>query len=281
MSDQKHNILGMVEKMPAFPQSVHRVIQLTTDINCDPKELVRVIEHDPVLILKILNLVNSAYFGLAQQITSINHAIIYIGVNTVKNLALGVATVGILPKKNEAGFDMEAFLLHSLSTATIAKMFARKMKIPEKDSFDFFLSGLLHDFGKIVFAHFMPHEFHKALEMAKDNKMHLYDAENEIFGVNHTQIGSLLGEKWQLPSNVVEPLKGHHHSESNQSIMTSVVSAANRLSKELNMGYSGENLIDKLPDDIIKIFGNDSGNIALALGDINAEIEKAMIFVKV
>ena len=281
MNNKKHDIIGLVEKMPAFPRSVHRVLELTSDINCNPKDLIEVIEHDPVLILKILKLVNSAYFGLSQPITSINHAVVYIGLNTVKNLALSTATIGVLPRKNEAGFDMDAFLLHSLSTATVARLFARKLKVKDRDPFDFFLSGLLHDFGKIVFAHFMPHEFHKALSMAKEKAIHLYEAENEIFDIDHAQIGSLLGEKWQLPPNIIEPLRGHHCQDANRSVLTEVVTAANQISKELKMGHSGENIIEKIPDEITALFGNDIDGIVGALGDIKAEVDKAMLFIKI
>lgn len=269
----------MVERMPAFPHSVHRVLELTSDINSDPKELVEVIEHDPVLILKILKLVNSAYFGLSQKITSVNHAVVYIGLNTVKNLALSTAAIGMLPRKNEAGFDMDAFLMHSLSTAAIAKLFTKKMHIQSRESFDYFLSGLLHDFGKVVFVHAMPTEFHKALLIAKEKGIPLYEAESEIFSIDHTQVGSLLAEKWQLPSNLVEALKGHHRYEGDRLPVTNAVSAANQISKELKIGYSGSDLVERLPDEITDRFGTDMTVIVEALGDVKTEIDKAMVFI--
>lgn len=280
MSIIRQDILDKVESMPAFPGSVHRVMELTSDIDCNPAEIVKVIEHDPVLILKILKLVNSAYFGLAQPITSVNHAIVYIGLNTVKNLAVSMAAIGALPRKNAAGFDMDAFLLHSLSTATIAKLFARKMKIPANALFDYFLSGLLHDFGKIVFASFMPEDFKKALNLAKENVMPLYDAETEIFGIDHAQVSSLLGEKWKLPSVIVEPLIGHHSHTGNLSLLTNIVSASDMISKELKIGNSGENIVGWLPDEVSALFGTDMDAIVRTLGDIKAEVEKSMSFIK-
>lgn len=280
MSIIRQDILDKVESMPAFPGSVHRVMELTSDIDCNPAEIVKVIEHDPVLILKILKLVNSAYFGLAQPITSVNHAIVYIGLNTVKNLAVSMAAIGALPRKNAAGFDMDAFLLHSLSTATIAKLFARKMKIPANALFDYFLSGLLHDFGKIVFASFMPEDFKKALNLAKENVMPLYDAETEIFGIDHAQVSSLLGEKWKLPSVIVEPLIGHHSHTGNLSLLTNIVSASDMISKELKIGNSGENIVGRLPDEVSALFGTDMDAIVRTLGDIKAEVEKSMSFIK-
>lgn len=97
MKEIRKDLPAMVEKMPAFSQSFHRVIQLTSDINSDPKVLVDAIQHAQFLMMRILKLVNPAYFGLAQKICSINHAVVYIGINMVKNQALSTAVIGVLP----------------------------------------------------------------------------------------------------------------------------------------------------------------------------------------
>jgi HD-like signal output (HDOD) protein len=280
MDTIRKDLVELVDKMPAFPQSVHRVIELTSDINSDARALVKVIEHDPVLITKILKMVNSPYFGLADKITSVNHAIVYVGINTIKNLALSTATLGVLPRTNKAGFDMDAFLLHSLSTATIARIIARRLKVSERDAFDFFLSGLLHDFGKIVFAHFRPDEFKLVLQMAKEKEMPLYEAEQTVFDADHTQIGSLLGERWNLPVQLTSCIKSHHLHDSKESMMIDAVSAADQISKELKIGFGGENLVDKLPDAITKNLGADVQAVITSLGDIAAETEKALVFIQ-
>jgi HD-like signal output (HDOD) protein len=280
MGTIRRDLLEIVEKMPAFPRSVHRVIELTSDINSNPKELVEVIEHDPILIMKILKLVNSSYFGLAHKITSVNHAVVYIGINTVKNLALSAATLGVLPRTNNAGFDMNAFLLHSLSTAIIAKIFARKLKIQEREEFDFFLSGLLHDFGKIIFARYMPKEFRQALQMVKENGLSLSEAEQQMFTTDHAQIGSLLGEKWNLPTHVIACIRDHHCRDRGGSMIIDAVSAADQISKELKIGFGGEQMIERLPEKILERFGTDMQAVISSLGDINAETEKALIFIQ-
>jgi HD-like signal output (HDOD) protein len=280
MAYKRQEIIDMVEQMPAFPQSVHRVMELTSDINSDPKELLEVIEHDPVLILKILKLVNSPYFGLAQKITSVNHAMIYIGLNTIKNIALSIATIGVLPAKNSAGFDTDAFLLHSLSTATIARLFARKLGVPQKEISDYFVSGLLHDIGKVVFVYSSPHEFRRAMDMAMEMNIPLHKAESEIFDIDHAGIGGLLGEKWLLPSNLVEPLKYHHSYETNSTLIISVVAAANQISNELNIGHGGDPVPEKLPVEITGRFGEKVSAIIEQLGNVTEEIEKSKAFIQ-
>ncbi len=280
MGTIRRDLLEIVERMPAFPRSVHRVIELTSDINSNPKELVEVIEHDPILIMRILKLVNSAYFGLANKITSVNHAVVYVGINTVKNLALSAATLGVLPRTNNAGFDMNAFLLHSLSAAIVAKIIARKLKIPDREEFDFFLSGLLHDFGKIVFARYMPREFRQALLLVKEDGLRLSEAEQRMFATDHAQIGALLGEKWNLPVHVIACIRDHHCQDREGSMIVDAVSAANQISKERKAGFGGDRAVEKLPVRILERLGPDMPAVISSLGDINAEMEKAMIFIQ-
>ena len=117
-------LTAAVDGMPAFPKSVQRILELTRDVNSTPKDLVDVIDKDPVVTVKILKVVNSAYYSLPKQITSIGHAVVYLGFNTIKNLALSIAAIGMLPKDNPSGFDVQQYLLHSLATAGLAKQLA-------------------------------------------------------------------------------------------------------------------------------------------------------------
>ena len=81
-------LANAVDKMPAFPKSVQRILELTRDVNCTPRDLVQVIDKDPVVTVKVLKVVNSAYYRLPKQITSISHAVVYLGFNTIKNLIM-------------------------------------------------------------------------------------------------------------------------------------------------------------------------------------------------
>lgn len=283
MSTLPQNMLKMVDDMPAFPKSVHRILELTSDINCNPKELVQVIEHDPVLILKILKLVNSSYFGLAQKISSINHAVVYVGLNTIKNLALSTATIGMLPRKNKAGFDIDAFLLHSLSTAAIAKLLAKNMNVTGTDLFDFFLVGLLHDVGKIVFAQFMPEEFKKAMAKAKKYGVALRRAEKKIIGADHSEVGYMLGEKWQLAPSLTEAIRDHHFPggyKGQVSVLTEYLFIANQVSKQKKIGFGGEEQVEPLPAALSKKMGMNLDEIIESLEDLESEVEKALLFVR-
>lgn len=242
-----------VERMPAFPKSVQKVLELTRDLNCSPKVLVQVIENDPVMTMKILRVLNSAYYSLPSKITSINHSVVFLGLNTVKNIALSIAAIGILPKQNAADFDVNQYLLHSLTTAAIAKHLCSK--VGGADPMDCYVAGLLHDFGKVVFAQFMPEQFKISLEKCQEGEMSLFTAEQDAIGTDHTVVGSMLAEKWQFPQPLIDSIRNHHSEKAGETAMGACVYTANQISKKLELGFAGDKRLESLPPAVAKHFG--------------------------
>ena len=270
-------LMGMVDQMPPFPKSVHRIMELSADINCAPKDLVQVIEHDPVITMKLLKLVNSAFFSLAKGISSVRHALVYLGLNTVKNLALSIATVESLPRKNTPIFNTNHFLMHALTTASIAQHIAKEFNI-ESDVTDVFVAGLLHDFGKAVLAQFATEMFTQAVQEAEQNQEPLHIAEMRVIGANHAEVGGLLAEKWELPVELVSCIREHHMGIS--SPLGDCVFVANQISKQAEFGQSGSPVIEPFPDYIFKRFQMDLQGMTAYLGDLSSESEKAHAFIQ-
>ncbi len=262
--------------MPAFPRSVQQILQLTRDVNCSPKDLVRVIDHDPVVTVKILRVVNSAYYSLPKQITSINHAVVYMGFNSLKNLALSIAAIGMLPKDNLAGFDAQAYLLHSLTTANIAKMLAPR--VGNVDPTDCFIAGLLHDFGKVVFAQHMPKEFREALTMSDWSETSLHLALRQIIGTDHAVVGAMLVEKWRFAAPLVETIRHQFADDLLDTEMIACVFAANQISKKLGYGSAGNPVVEELPPAIAKRLGGNLDEVIASLGDLEPMYEEAKAF---
>lgn len=223
-----------VERMPAFPKSVQKILELSRNVNCTPKEIMEVIEKDPVMTIKILKVINSAYFSLPYKITSLDRAVVYIGINTIKNLALSLAAVGILPSRNEAGFDMDAYLQHSLIAAGIARQLAHRYAPGDVDPMDCYIVALLHDFGKVVFAQFMPEEFKQALKLSAATGKPLYQAETEVIGVNHAVVGAMLVKRWNFPDDVVECIRCHHEGRPADNLLMECLFLADRISKNVS-----------------------------------------------
>jgi putative nucleotidyltransferase with HDIG domain len=274
--DLSQKLATAVDGMPAFPKSVQRILELTRDVNCTPKDLVEVIDKDPVVTVKILKVVNSAYYRMPKQITSLNHAVVYLGFNTIKNLALGIAAIGMLPKHNEAGFDVDQYLLHSLSTAGIAKKLA--IQIDGADPMDCFIAGLLHDFGKVVFAQFMPKEFRQALEISQADGSSLHLALRKTVGADHAVVGAMLVEKWRFPAELIESIAHQFEANRQDSALFACVFTANQISKKLGFGFGGNPCIHQLPIQVSLRMGGTLDDIIASAGDLDATFEDAKLF---
>ena len=272
-------LAAAVESMPAFPKSVQRILELTRDVNSTPKDLVEVIDKDPVVTVKILKVVNSAYYSLPKQITSIGNAVVYLGFNTIKNLALSIAAIGMLPKDNESGFDAQQYLLHSLATAALAKQLANR--VDDADPMDCFIAGLLHDFGKVVFSQMMPKQFKLALVHSQATGEMLHTALQREIGADHVLVGAMLVEKWRFAPHLIETIRYQHPSNFKDTDMIACVFGANQISKRLKFGFGGNPYIDEFPASVQQRLGGSLDEVIASLGDLTAVFEEAKVFSKV
>jgi len=271
--------------MPAFPASVQKVITLTSDLDSSPKDLVKVIDHDPVLTMKILKVANSAYFGLSRRIVSINHAVVYLGLNTVKHVALAIAAIGALPRTNDANFDMDDFLLHSLTTAVLTRSLAREMQIAEVAAANFFVAGLLHDIGQVVFAQFKPDEFLACLRLAREKQLPIHEAEDELLGNNHAELGAVLCETWSFPDDLVSAIRAHHMpgTGKNCDAIRKCLFVANLLAARVNRPTNVPSVIeeDDLPPWVFRTFGNDFDSMLSKMPGLQTDLQQATSLLQV
>ena len=263
-------LVGMVERMPPFPESAFRLMRLTADINCQPKDLVQAIGNDPVMTMNILKLVNSAYFSLSRHVSSVQQALIYLGMNTVKNLAISVATMDNLPRWMLGSFTSNGFLLHSVLTGRLAQRLAGHLG-HAGDNSEAFVAGLLHDFGKAVFAHAEPAKYAAVLKRAASEDVALYAVERETFGFDHAEAGAMLADRWQLPERLVQVIAGHHADGPGADPLTGYVMAANTLCKCLVPDCSGNTAV-AMPDSLGEWLGMDLPALQSCLDGLEAEV---------
>lgn len=282
LTPELERTLGMaVERMPAFPRSVQKILELTRNINCLPKEIVAVIEKDPVMTMKIFKVINSAYFGLSTKITSVGQSVVYLGINTIKNLALGFAAVGILPRMNTAGFDVQRYLLHSLVVAGVARQLGQQFAKDEVDPGDCYIAGLLHDFGKVVFAQFLATEFHDALAYAKEHSVPLHEAEMRVIGVDHGLVGAMLVKRWAFPEHLVDCIRSHHDPLAPPSAIMDCLRTADQMVRFRAIGDSGNPWRDTEAPAAARRFGDDLEALVAQIGSLEKIVDEAMIFAQV
>jgi len=279
------NLKEYIKTIPSLPTSVAKVLEICNNPNTSPADLNHVISLDPVLVGRVLKLINSAYYGLGQTITNLARAIIMLGINTVKNLALSTAVMEhMTSKKASTGLDMEGFWRHSLCVGVSAKLLARKRGIDPKMTEEYFTAGLLHDLGKIPLNAVLKKEYLLTISDADRNKKPLFQAEEDTLGLNHCGAGAMICEAWKLEGAVGDAVKYHHNCEEytgdNKDILFSVA-AANRFAAISEIGFSGDCDPKPLPPEIWEFLETDIEAFNEIEDDVFGEIEKAAIFLKI
>jgi len=277
---------GYIEKMPSLPTSVAKILEVCNDPKASPADLNRIISIDPVLMGKVMKLINSAYYGLNQEITSLVRAIIMLGINTVKNLALSTAVLGNLGKtiKSQA-LNMDGFWRHSLCVGVTAKLIATQRKIDKRILEEYFISGLLHDIGKIPLNNRLSEEYLQVMALSDREVLPLYQAESQIFTVNHADVGGIIVENWKLGDEIRDAVRFHHTPlayEGEHKDLVYTVALANYFANVTEMGFAGDRFPEKLPPDISDYLQMSITYLEDELEEkVNAEIEKARIFLQV
>lgn len=271
-------LAAAVDRMPAFPRSVQRILELARDSTSTPKDLVTVIDHDPVLTAKMLKVVNSAYFRLPRQISAIGHAVVFLGFNATKNLALGMAAIGMLPQDNTAGFDWDDYLVHSVATAAIARRLAGR--VSDADPMDCFVAGLLHDFGKVVMARSMPTQLQQALQACHRDGSSLHLALRAQLGTDHATAGAMLVEKWRFSPVLVQAIENQFGDDVADTGLIACVFAANQICKKLHFGSAGNPFVSELPGHVARRLGGSLDQVIESLGDLEPLLEESRAFAK-
>lgn len=200
--DKIEEIFNNIKELPAMPNVIMHALNVMKDPDSSAKELARIISYDQSLSTKVLTLVNSAYYGFSQQITSIARAISLIGMSKAKNI---IFTVAMRPMLMNQG-DKELWK-HSITTAVGCEYIAKYLKIMDSD--EAFVIGFLHDLGKVILNLKDPKLYEKVKETAQLNP-NILEIERVYFGTDHCQMGSLLTKKWQLPLLINNTTKYHH-----------------------------------------------------------------------
>jgi len=207
-------VRGLVDRMkhmPSPPDLYFEVVKALQSPEVDLHGIVEKASRDPAITAKLLRLANSAAFGLAMKVTGVEEAIGYLGLETTRSLILLAHTFACSEQVRVPGFDMDSLWSHSVNVGAMAKRIAQVEGAPATLVDECFLSGLLHDIGKLLLAVNMPGEFGAAVAMARQERIPLWEAEQARFGATHSEVGAELLARWNLPLSVVESLALHHY----------------------------------------------------------------------
>ena len=207
------NVKALVSKMGALPSLPSLYFEVMKQLGSPETTLDQVgdtIAKDPCMTAKMLQLVNSAFFGLYRQITDPTEAVMQLGLETVKSLVLGIHVFSELEPAHNGPFSADLLWQHSLATAVTARKVAQIERQEKRIIEEAFTAGLLHDIGRLVLLVNLPEQYAKAYENAHHQGITLVEAEREVFGACHPEVGGYLLGLWGLPVSLVEAAVYHH-----------------------------------------------------------------------
>ncbi len=271
-----------IERMPSLSPVIHKINEVANSAKSSAQDLTDVIQLDPVLTAKVIRMVNSAYFGLQNEVKSLKPAVIMLGLNTIKNVALSSAFLGKVSLNKNTKLNGEEFWKHSLGVAVASKLIARKLGVDPKLLEEYFIAGLIHDIGKVLINNFFPEEMNTILEEALRKEEGITDLERRVLGLTHEEIGIAIGKKWRFANNLLYSMGRHHQPvmQGDSAVFSMVVSVADNFVKILKVGFSGNYKIEHMPDELWKHLNLNEEAVFDALSSIGGEIEKAVLFLK-
>ncbi len=201
--------VSKIGSIATLPEVTSRIVATVEDPNSSAAHLHKVVSHDPALVTRILKVVNSAFYGLPGQIASIERAIVLLGLNAIKNIAVA-ASLGQLFRgvKLCEGFTAKDLWTHCIAVGVTARELARQMRVPLAD--EAFLAGMIHDVGILVALQTKADQLRQVCETAKAGEAEWCELERQVMEVDHQQLGAALCEHWKFPRSCQLVARYHH-----------------------------------------------------------------------
>ncbi len=279
---QRKQIERFIKRMPSLSTTVGKVMEICSRTDASPNELNKVISLDPVLTGQVLKLINSAYYSLLNKVTSLTRAITMLGMNTVKNMALSTAIIrSVSGTKKSRALPTKKFWAHSIGVGVSAKLLAASTDIPVLEREEYFISGLLHDLGKIPFGD----EYIKVLTATKKEQVPLVEMERELMGIDHQEVGAMITEKWKLNPALSNCIRFHHDVDQADKEMqkkVAILGLANMYTNILDIGYAGDPFpSEKDGEQLLLLTGLEWKDLAAISTSVEEEIQKAQVFLQI
>jgi signal transduction histidine kinase/HD-like signal output (HDOD) protein len=248
-------VLHEIETLPTLPGVAARLMKLGSAEDADLHEIMRLIESDPTLTARVLSLCRRAELGLGSRVTTVERAVVLLGLEAVQSVVLSVQVIDWArsAEQGRAGsaagtdFDTEGFWRHSIAVACCAELLAKKHRHLGVSASEAFVAGLVHDLGKLALRLVLPSAYSTIVELSLKRQANIADVEQEVIGLDHHTAGRRLGERWELPEIYQDVLWLHGQEPSSvpkerSAALVGLVSVADALCRGLHLGWSGNHV---------------------------------------
>ena len=243
MEDRRTEIRRIIKDtktLPTLPGVIAKLGVLADNNKVSAQEMARVVNTDQVLSAKVLRLVNSAFYGFSGRVSTVSNALILLGVNVVKSLAISSSIFEIMEKNTVGLWE------HSMGVAMAANIIAKELKLPEPEEIS--TAALLHDIGKVIIKIKLEGDYSQLSGVIAEKGLTMTEAERQLLDTDHAEIGAWLAQTWLLPEKLIEPIACHHTVEKSvvHRTKTAVVHVADALIKASGFGFSGDDIVPRI-----------------------------------
>jgi putative nucleotidyltransferase with HDIG domain len=245
------------------------VTRLVNQSNTSAKQVANALSTDQVLTARVLRMANSAFYGAPRRISTLTDAIVLLGMRSIRDIAMSVSCQDMLDREVYGyGIRRGDLWKHSSCCGFAAQALARKAKYQIAE--EAFVAGLLHDIGKVIISHMLADEFVEIMRLACENGVPFLDAERDILGFEHAEIGARMAERWNLPPQLVTTIRYHHTPslQPRQTPLTWLVHLADVLCMMLGIGLGGDGLRYELEDGTVEKLGLSDADVEQVLSQV-------------
>ena len=269
-------ILSSIDRLPPFPQVAQRAMAALNDPNSSARDLVKIIEYDQAITAGILRICNSAYFGLPTKIGSLQQAVAYIGSKTLMTIILASSALKYYSEKTY-GYDLGRGELwrHSVACALLSQILNRKSGAGDVQ--ELFTAGLLHDIGKLVMSVYVEREFKRIYGLVQGAGYSFAEAEREILGIDHAEMGGRIAELWNFPESISRCIALHHKPVEipDTDTITPIIYLADMGCLFLGIGVGEDGLMYRCYPEVLKRCGFTQRDFEFALNELHDDLSKA------
>jgi putative nucleotidyltransferase with HDIG domain len=256
-------ITERIESFPSMPGSAAKVLSLINDPEVSASEIEELVRLDPGLTANILKVTNSAYFGLPTAVGSLKRAIVLLGLKRVVQIVTASCVTALMDKA-VAGYDLLPGELwrHSIAVSVAAEILVKELNIPKAE--EIFTAALLHDVGKLILGEHVKDDLEKILSFATEDRA-FQDAEREVLGTDHAEVGSHILKAWSFPQEIVNAVRWHHDPDAadTKSPLLDIVHVSDVLCLIIGIGVGREGLHYELSPSAIKNLGLNTATLEL------------------